>query len=92
VQREDLFIGGFNSAEELISSMNEKIIKPKNVKKKAIRLSNLNRQINEVREILNELCCTVNTTKAVNDRLTISQYLDELIVEYMKELNYNSKI
>jgi len=92
VQREDLFIEGFDSAEELISSMNEKIIKLKNIEKKAVKLSDLNRQINEVREILNEVCCTVDTTKAINDRLTISQYLDELIVEYMKELSYNSKI
>ena len=92
VQRADLFIQGCDSAEELSSSMNKKIIKLKNIEKKAVKLSDLNRQINEVREILNELCCTVDTTKAINDRLTISQYLDELIVEYMKELSYNSKI
>jgi hypothetical protein len=92
VEREDLFIEGFDSVEESISSMNEKIVKLKNVEQKVIKLSELNRQINEVREILNELCCTVDTTKDVNDRLTISQYMDELIVAYMKELNYNSKI
>jgi len=88
VESEAFFVEGFNSAEELISSMNEKSVKLKNVEQKVIKLSKLNIQINEVREILNEICCTVDTTKAVNDRLTISQYLDELIVEYMKELNY----
>lgn len=91
--------------EELISSMNEKTVKDKftvlynqryinfkNVEPKDINLSKLNRQINEVREILNEVCCTADTTEAVNDRLIISQYLDELITEYMKALNCNSKI
>lgn len=60
------------------------------VEQKDIKLSKLNRQINEVREILNEICCTVDITET--DRLIISQYLDNLIVKYMKELNCNSKI
>lgn len=61
-----------------------------NIKQKTIKLSELNKQINEIREILNEACCTVDTSEAIRDRLAISQYLDELIVQYMKELN-NSK-
>lgn len=61
-----------------------------NTKQKTIKLSELNKHINEIREILNEACCTVDTSENVNERLAISQYLDELIVQYMKELN-NSK-
>jgi len=61
-----------------------------NTKQKTIKLSELNKHINEIREILNEACCTVDTSEDINDRLAISQYLDELIVQYMKEL-YNSK-
>lgn len=58
-----------------------------NNKQKTIKLSELNKRINEIREILNEACCTVDTSENINDRLAISQYLDELIVQYMKELN-----
>jgi len=90
VQRVDMFIEGFDTAEEFISSINEKKVDFENVEQKTIKLAKLNRQINEVREILNEVCCTLDTTKAVDDRLIISQYLDKLIVEYMKELNYIS--
>lgn len=61
-----------------------------NIKQKNIKLSELNKQINEIREILNEACCTADTSEAISERLAISQYLDELIVQYMKELN-NSK-
>lgn len=105
MKRDDLLNKGSYAIEELISSMNEKAIKDKftglynkgyinfkKVEQKDIKLSKLNRQINEVREILNEVCCTVDTTEAINDRLIISQYLDELITEYMKELNCSSKI
>lgn len=67
--------------------MNEKVVK---IKQNAIKLSELNKHINEIREILNEACCTVDTREAIDERLAISQYLDELIVQYMKELN-NSK-
>jgi two-component system cell cycle response regulator len=58
-----------------------------NINQKSVKLSKLNEQINEVREILNEVCCTLDSDEAKTDRLIISQYLDELIVEYMKELN-----
>ena len=57
-----------------------------NINNKEIKLSELNKQINEVREILNEVCCTFNGNENPN-RLLISQCLDELIVEYMKEIN-----
>lgn len=105
MKKDDLFIEGSISIEELISSMNEKVVKDqlkglcnqryknsKNAEQKKLKLSQLNMQINEIREILNEVCCTANTSEAVNYRLIISQYLDGLIAEYMKELNYKSKI
>lgn len=52
-----------------------------------LELDRLNESIEELREILNEICCTVDESKNDIERLTISMYLDELIVEYMKELN-----
>jgi len=45
------------------------------------RLFELNKQIEEVRDILNEVCVTSEDSKAT---LLISQCLDELIVEYFK--------
>jgi diguanylate cyclase (GGDEF)-like protein len=58
-----------------------------NRSEKNIKISELNKQINEIRDILNEVCCTIDGSETKRDVLTISQYLDELIVEYMKELN-----
>jgi two-component system, cell cycle response regulator len=52
-----------------------------------LELDKLNERIEELREILNEICCTVDESENDMERLTISMYLDELIVEYMKELN-----
>jgi two-component system, cell cycle response regulator len=52
-----------------------------------LELDKLNKSIEELREILNEICCTVDESDNDKERLTISRYLDELIVEYMKQLN-----
>ena len=54
---------------------------------KSTKLSRLDEQIDELRELLNEVCCTLDEDKDYADRLIISQCLDELIVEYMKEIN-----
>jgi hypothetical protein len=45
------------------------------------KLSNLDKYISEIRDILNEVSITTEDKEA---RLIISQCLDELIVEYMK--------
>lgn len=58
-----------------------------NIKEKTIKLSELNQNINSVREILNEVCFTLDGNVDIDNGLTISQHLDDLIVEYMKELN-----
>jgi len=105
VKMEDFLNKDCDTIEELISYMNEQEVKDKitgvcnkrninfeKVEQKDIKLYKLNRQINEVREILNDVCCTLDIDVAIDDRLIISQYLDELIVKYMKELNCNSKI
>ncbi|WP_297422020.1 GGDEF domain-containing protein [Clostridium sp.] len=81
-----------------ISGRNRIILNQENIseaefeslEEKTIKISELNRHINEVREVLNEVCCTINTNETINDRLVISQYLDELIVRYMKELNHKN--
>lgn len=56
-----------------------------NNKKK--RLSKLKSEIDEMREVLNEVCCSVDNEESKTNILTISQDLDELIVEYMKQIN-----
>jgi two-component system, cell cycle response regulator len=54
---------------------------------KYIKLSNLSDKINELRVVLNEICSTLDAGETNPDRLIISKCLDELIVEYMKEIN-----
>ena len=52
-----------------------------------VKLLNLYYEINELREVLNEICCDTYDSRTNSKRLNVSQCLDELIVEYMKELN-----
>lgn len=56
-----------------------------------ISIGKLQNCINELRDVLNELCVSFEKTEFNNERLMVSQYLDELIVEYMKRLNKNAK-
>ena len=51
-----------------------------------ITLEELNKRINDLRDILNEICCTDQNTELQEERLNISRNLDVLIVKYMKEL------
>lgn len=58
-----------------------------------LQLDRISKGIEELREVLNEICATKEVTEKDEIRLTISKRLDELIVEYMKELNrLNKKI
>jgi two-component system, cell cycle response regulator len=50
-----------------------------------IPLFSLNRKIEELRDTLNEICITTEKDNNRELRLNISEYLDELIVEYMKK-------
>lgn len=54
---------------------------------KDIKLANLTKEINELREILNEICYSLDESKTSPKILNISEHLDILIVEYMKEIN-----
>ena len=47
--------------------------------------------INKLRDVLNEMCSTIDETEARMETLIVSQQLDELIVEYMsiKRINVN---
>lgn len=74
----------------IINQENMSKINFRNVKQNDIKLEELNRHINEIREILNEVCSTVDTAEIAKDRLIISQYMDELIAKYMKELSYKN--
>jgi len=50
------------------------------------KLSELNYKIEELRSILNEMCISSDQTAEYEHTLKISQDLDELIVEYMKNM------
>ncbi|MDP4090168.1 MAG: aspartyl-phosphate phosphatase Spo0E family protein [Bacillota bacterium] len=56
------------------------------IKTNEVRMEKLKREINEMREILNEICCASHPNDGRGDsvRLMASKFLDELIVEYMK--------
>lgn len=52
-----------------------------------IRMERLKEQIDELREILNEICASSQGADLTKEILVISQCLDELIVEYMNQIN-----
>jgi two-component system, cell cycle response regulator len=56
-------------------------------KSKHLELERINKNIEELRDILNEICCTITEDEKYKERLTVSEALDELIVQYMKEIN-----
>lgn len=53
----------------------------------SLKLDRLKTCIDELREVLNEMCITLDEKINNEERLIVSQYLDELIVEYMKQVN-----
>lgn len=61
-------------------------ISTENMKVKKNKLSILNGKIEELRDILNEMCITSEELAADKQRLNISKRLDELIVEYLKNI------
>jgi len=69
--------------EQRIRKEKQKIIKEINREKK---LSVLNYRIQELRNILNEMSISSNDKLGYKETLKISQDLDELIVEYMKNV------
>lgn len=91
-QVSDESISRLMGIRNLISKMNEKVIKEEGIKiikekSKQLTLKKLSEGIEELRHILNEICCTVDESENDKERLIISKCLDELIVEYMRELN-----
>lgn len=48
--------------------------------------------INGLRDVLNEMCAQVDDLPKCNERLIVSQCLDEFIVEYMKQSAVGSNI
>jgi two-component system cell cycle response regulator len=57
-----------------------------------IEIDKLKDRINEVRDILNQICCTLDGNEGKEYLLKVSEELDELIVEYMKQNNICYKI
>jgi len=39
--------------------------------------------INKLRDVLNEICCTIDESEVSKERLIVSRHLDKLIIEYM---------
>ena len=58
------------------------------VKMNQIQLSILNKEIQDLRESLNEICVTTDGTVSSEQKLIMSEILDKLIVEYMKNTEY----
>lgn len=52
-----------------------------------LTIEELSKRINDLRDVLNEICCTDPSSETQEERLNISRDLDELIVEYMKEIS-----
>ena len=52
-----------------------------------ITMEELNKKINDLRDLLNEICSAEMDSKIQEERLSTSRSLDELIVKYMKGLN-----
>ena len=52
-----------------------------------ITMEELNKKINDLRDLLNEICSEEMDSKIQEERLSTSRSLDELIVKYMKGLN-----
>ncbi|MBC8060515.1 MAG: Spo0E family sporulation regulatory protein-aspartic acid phosphatase [Clostridiaceae bacterium] len=71
-------------SDGLISVNNRTLINDDYINMDSNRLSILNSKIEELRDILNEMCLSSDETVEDKEKLIISQYLDELIVEYMK--------
>lgn len=51
-----------------------------------IDIEELSQKINEVRDVLNEVCCTLDENQNNEDVLKVSEYLDQLLVEYMRQV------
>lgn len=60
-----------------------------NDEKDDLQLEILNGHICKVREILNEICLELDELDNENTKIFVSECLDKLIVEYMKQINYN---
>jgi hypothetical protein len=45
----------------------------------------LKNSIDELRDVLNKICVTVEDSDALKSRLAISQLMDQLIVKYMTQ-------
>jgi diguanylate cyclase (GGDEF)-like protein len=84
-----------NLYEAKVSGRNRSVISQGEMKEidlvstndKEQKLAKLNNRIEELREILNEICSDLDKVEHYPARLAISESLDELIVEYMKEIN-----
>ena len=51
----------------------------------------LKKQIDELREVLNEICVTAEDSEGLKKRLLVSQHLDQIIVQYMnRDINCSS--
>lgn len=55
-----------------------------------VHMKRLEKLIDKLRDILNEICSASNCADNTKERLIISQCLDQLIVEYMNNLHLDN--
>lgn len=85
-----------DSLMNIINEMNKRVIinddqdeESKETQEEKSYIEMLNIRIQEVRDVLNEMCITSDDIIEYKQKLELSQYLDELIVEYMKNISKN---
>lgn len=54
---------------------------------KNIDKEELKKYIDELRDVLNEICVTAKGTEGLKKRLLVSEHMDQLIVQYMNANN-----
>lgn len=52
----------------------------------------LENQIEELRDVLNEICTSTEDPEQLKKRLRVSEQMDQLIVEYMNEENKQKQL
>ena len=50
----------------------------------------LKRCIDELRDVLNEICATTENPEGLEKRLIVSQHLDQIIVQYMNNYEWRA--
>ncbi len=58
-------------------------------RERSVEKDKLEKNIDELRAVLNKICISAKSTKELEERLVVSERLDKLIVEYMNRERIN---